>query len=776
MSRLRRIVRELHRRSLWQILGIYLVTSWGGYQVVSELTDHVGLPSWVPAFAIVLFVVGLPVVLGTAFVQEGLPTFRPRDPTLLPGLQSESDTGWGEHPTQAPPAGAGKHHVLLTWPRAVLGGIVAFLLLGLTAGGYIGLRNAGVGPFGSLVASGALQSRDRVLIADFQGAGGDAALAAVLTEAFRVDFEQTPTVTVVEPAYVREVLARMERDSTDARLTPTLAREVARRGGIKAVLAGEVGRAAGTYVLTARLVNAADGAVLASYRETAADSTALIPALDRLSGDLREKIGDSLRSLRQGDPLEAVTTTSLQALERYSRGVRAMNRSDYDTAIPLLQSAVALDSTFAMAWRKLAAAYGNTGAPRRQRLDASARAVKYRDHLTERERLQATAFDAYVRGDYAAGVASYRTLLELYPGDFTALNNIAIAYGLLRQPALSQEYARRAVAADPLNPLALANLVDGEINLGRYPVADSILSVVERRSPGNVSVLIQRILLESAQGHFDAARGPAESLLAAGGAGLFAAPVHEFLSTITAAEGRLSEARSHAAAAARLYRERGNLGSALTVAVVAGPLADALIRGNPGSAGSALDSVLRALPLDSVPAPDRPYTLVAVAYGMAGRGDRARAVLDELDRSGPAGLQGDDRAGVLSARGWTALHAGRIADAVRDFQAADGASPCPICNLPDLERAYEAAGIPDSAIAVGERYLATPWVDRILTDATDLAPMHERLSRLYDAHGDHARAAEHAARFIALWEHADPEFQPRVAAMRRLLEKNRPDR
>ena len=74
MNSLRKLIREIHRRSLWQVLGIYLVTSWVAYQVILSLTDGLGLPDWVPPLAIVLFIIGLPIVLATAFVQEGPPT------------------------------------------------------------------------------------------------------------------------------------------------------------------------------------------------------------------------------------------------------------------------------------------------------------------------------------------------------------------------------------------------------------------------------------------------------------------------------------------------------------------------------------------------------------------------------------------------------------------------------------------------------------------------------------------------------------------------------
>lgn len=60
---LRSLIREIHRRSLWQVLGIYLAGSWVAYEVAQRLTEGLGLPTCLARVALVLLIVGLPVVL-----------------------------------------------------------------------------------------------------------------------------------------------------------------------------------------------------------------------------------------------------------------------------------------------------------------------------------------------------------------------------------------------------------------------------------------------------------------------------------------------------------------------------------------------------------------------------------------------------------------------------------------------------------------------------------------------------------------------------------------
>ena len=59
--------------------------------------------------------------------------------------------------------------------------------------------------------------------------------------------------------------------------------------------------------------------MLVSERTSAADSSKIISAIDKLSKRLRERMGESLRAIRAAEPLEQVTTGSLEALAAIHR-------------------------------------------------------------------------------------------------------------------------------------------------------------------------------------------------------------------------------------------------------------------------------------------------------------------------------------------------------------------------------------------------------------------------------------------------------------------------
>jgi hypothetical protein len=84
---------------------------------------------------------------------------------------------------------------------------------------------------------------------------------------------------------------------------------------------------------------------------------------------------------------------------------------------------------------------------------------------------------------------------------------------------------------------------------------------------------------------------------------------------------------------------------------------------------------------------------------------------------------------------------------------------CPVCALPDLGRAYERAGQPDSAIAVYRRYLGTPWSERWSSDGEFTGHAVLRIAELSEERRNVPAAVAAYRRFVELWRGADPEFQ-----------------
>jgi len=756
------LLHELHRRSLWQVLGLYLAGSWVALQVVETLTESAGLPEWVPAMALVLLVIGFPIVIGTAFIQEGVRTRVPEAPP-------RSLAGVGEVP---PPPVPSTMQGLFTWRRAVLGGVGALLLLLLGVGGWIAMRSLGVGPAATLVAQGVLDEQDRILLADFNNRTPDSLLAGVVTEALRVDLAQSKAVRLAEQGVVSGALSRMEL-SADTPLDETLARLIAQREGIKAVLSGDVGSAGSGFVLTAELVEPANGEILFTHREDARGPDEIIDAINRLSRRLRERVGESLGSIRAAPPLERVTTSNLEALRLYTQAVRAIEiEGDNERGLALLDEAVALDTAFAAAYRKIGVTLGNQFEQRDRLVTAIGKAYQHRDRLTQSERYMTTAaYHTQLTGDTRQAVAAYEALLETDPTYYPALNNLGILYYGLRDPARAEELYLQAAKADRSSPFPWLNAVWPQVDRGGFDAARATLDSLDAVFPGYPAVPSHRAQLAVVEGDYEAANDYLSSQLETRAGDLFRrAEAHRLLGSIAATRGRMGLAERHLRDSRSANESRGvpsaSLDDALSFAWV-----DLVAREDTAAARRRIAAALAATPLDGLPAPDRPYLNLADLHAWMGETDRARGLLAEYETAIPPDLRGSGGENdLLRTRAVLVAAESRTEEALELIRESDTGG-CRACAMPYYAHVFERAGMADSAIAARERYVELTWLDRIYFDEAVLAANLERLGELYDARGDTESAARYYAEFVELWAEADEELQPRVRAAQARLEE-----
>ena len=119
---------------LFQVLLAYLAVSWILLQIVDMFIDNLGLPTWVFLTTLILLVVGLAVILTTAWVQASPLTARLERTDRVPG-------SWELAPAEIIDSLSSGTVPFPTWPRALVGGVIAFSLLFGATGLYVLLTN-----------------------------------------------------------------------------------------------------------------------------------------------------------------------------------------------------------------------------------------------------------------------------------------------------------------------------------------------------------------------------------------------------------------------------------------------------------------------------------------------------------------------------------------------------------------------------------------------------------------------------------------------------------
>ncbi len=711
--------------------------------VVYLATRTFGLPDWVWMVALGCMLAGLPVMLYTSRVERKRARMR-----ATGTLRFEPEP---------------VHQQLFTWRRAILGGALALGALALLTGGYAVSRALGVGPARTLLSSGALAGGDQLVLADFTVRNADSSLAEAVTEALRVDLGQSSAIRLMDSRAVSATLERMGRPTGGA-LDRATAREVALREGAKAVVVGEISALPEGYVLTAQVIRADSGTTLVPVRTTAASDAELISAVNRLSAELRERIGESLGSIRGTEPLEQVTTASLPALQLYSRGVRRSNDGALEEARDLLQRATEIDSSFAMAWRKLSAVYSNMGLRAEQR-EAARVAFRHRDRLPPLERFLTEGSYYTAQGQDDSAIAAYRAALELVPTDLTAGNNLGLALNRRGEFEEAERHLRAVSAANEVMSPRV-NLVFALVAQGKWAAADSAARESRERFPGHPAAVVMPIDIAVGRKDFAAADSllaapPAAELMRGGGAsGDYLSYYQVNLDWMT---GRVRAASSALARHQKAYLDQGQREFAAEATLM--PVMELiLLRGDLEVARRELARALSGPAWKDLPASQYPEADLAEIYLLLGQPEDLRRMRTIWEADNPGRVQDPDDVAIWDAR--AAAASGQWREAARLASPIVAETPCNPCGTFWVAYLWDRAGQADSAAHYYRRGIDRPLLFMGPEPSSFYAMALRRLGEIAESNGNAPEALDYYGRFVDLWSEADADLRPQVTAVR----------
>jgi TolB-like protein/cytochrome c-type biogenesis protein CcmH/NrfG len=491
LSHLKNLIHEIHRRSVWQVVGIYLLGGWIALQVVDTLVDSLGLPDWFPAFAVMLLIVGFPIVVATAFVQEGVGgsaatgtgsagaeaasggsgaegalTEDVSAETSSPIANLAHGTGSLDRPSSRPP----RLYRLLTWKNAIGGGVLAFALWGVFAAGWL---LAGGGPIGGAPGARVAPAEDdlrSIAVLPFDNLTTDE------ENAFFADGVHEDVLTQLSKIADLTVISRTSvlvyRDD------PKPLGEIGAELGVRTILEGSVRRSGDNVRVTAQLIDTETDAHLWAENFDRALTAANVFAIQT---EIAQRIADALQatlSPEEASRIARLPTDDLDAYDATLRARQAYNRytaEDNDEAIRLFRRAAARDPAYAEPWAGLADAYGQRAlrygyGP--EWADSSEAAARHALSLTPD---LATAYKALglahiVRQEVDEALAANLRAIELDPNYGDAINNAGATYLRMGRLADALRWYKRSFRLQPNNEFARSNVASAYIFLGENAI------------------------------------------------------------------------------------------------------------------------------------------------------------------------------------------------------------------------------------------------------------------------------------------------------------------
>ena len=602
-----------------------------------------------------------------------------------------------------------------------------------------------------------------ILVAALDGAAEDSSVVKATRELVIDALDQSEIVATVPDDQIRVALENAGKP-TSTRVDAALARELAYRSAVRAVVEGRVTRLGSRYSVALRLVDADSARVLFAVSDVARDEDDLIPTVGRIAGKLRAELGERRSAIEATrERAEGVDTPSFEAFRRGVRAGELIGSGENLAAITVARSALALDPDYAGAWSTIGVAFSNLGEPD-SALEAFTQAHARPGKLSERDRLWNEPMVAELKGDLPGTLASSERLIQLHPlfpyGHATHGVYLARA-GRWAEALESYKTAEKLSLFGPAQ-IMLANELGALLMLGRIDEA-------RRLAPRLTASRYQASPLRLAMAAGD--WGAAESLATV----LRGSPTHpdvrriagQHLAVVQAARGQvqasertLRQGQSEAEAAEeKRWTNNFRWGRLQLALVTQGMAADP---GDPGRWESTTDA------------------LVTRGLWSAAAGDTisARRLLSTVRTRSAADLARQGFGPIL-LEAWIAARTGRWQEVLRDLGPAalqGDATGYVLIQSPPIMRwlvaeAYERLDRPDSAAAYFERAIASPPVGgRNFSDSRMAFSFgHRRLLLLYARMGRVQEARRHWEIFSSTFTHPDPEMVPLVEEARAAL-------
>jgi serine/threonine protein kinase len=593
-----------------------------------------------------------------------------------------------------------------------------------------------------------LTDKDSIVLSDFTNTTGESVFDGTLKQALTIQLEQSPFFNVLSDSRVNATLKLMNRQPGE-RLTNELAREVCLRSNSKALLEGSIGSVGSHYLIGLKAVKCDTGDPLASAEAEALSRDSVLKQLGEAGNELREKLGESLFSVKRfNKPLDEVTTSSLEALKAYSIG-RSMQTLKGDAeSVPYHQRAIALDPNFARAYASLGMAQYNL----RETSAASEnfrKAFELRDRVSERERFYIeAAYYSFATGELEKANQVYKQWAQEYPADVAPHVNLSLNYEVMGEFEKAAEESRAAVEVAPTRVTGYANLISAYLALDRVDEAKAIYDQAMQHKFDNEYLREMRYEIAFLQNDEAEMRRQIES--AAGNLSAEAALLAQQADT-DAYYGQLKQAREATQRAVAAAKRDGAIESA-ALWLASGAYREALV----GNAAGARQLANEALALS----PGRDVR-IAAALTLAELDEAAQAqkIADQLNMELPLDTIMQSY-WLPSIRAALSLHRG---DAAQALALLDAATPYELgvgnvsVMVPVYVRgmAYLKAGQGGNAAAQFKKML----VHRGLGQNAPIEVLAQlQLARAQVMSGDKPAARRSYQDFLSLWKQADPDI------------------
>jgi tetratricopeptide (TPR) repeat protein len=338
-----------------------------------------------------------------------------------------------------------------------------------------------------------LSANDTIVLADVTNQTSDPVLDDAINFALRIELAQTPFLRVLDEEKVRGYMKELNQP-IDGRITPDIARQVCGKTSSKAMVTSAIADTGNGYRIMMKAIDCANGKTVAQSARNVTYRKDLVHELGVAGSELRGEMGEPAASVKKyNQPLEEVTSSSLEAIQLLAQGFRQQlsNAHSPALAISLLsfyKRAVDLDPSFALAWASLGNIYQTQEQFNvRLAMEAEAKAYALRNRLIPQLRYLIVTLYLSIGGDLEKAYPVYEEWVQNFPLDGVAHHNFGNALEFLGQFDRAADEYREALRLSP-TMTGYDSLMSSTLYAGRLAEAKAVFEEAQSHKMDSIEM------------------------------------------------------------------------------------------------------------------------------------------------------------------------------------------------------------------------------------------------------------------------------------------------
>ncbi len=345
--------------------------------------------------------------------------------------------------------------------------------------------------------------------------------------------EQSRRLSVMTRSRMFDILKTLGHGDATG-IDESLGQRICEASGVDALVIPTIRRFGNLYTIDLKIMNTRTHKYVYTTKREARGQENIPEMIDAIARDIRIDLREATDTVARTESVADVTTPNLDAYQAYFEGEALLNDLNFARAGQAFNRAIADDSTFALAYYRLAYTEWWSRGSRAETQRHIAYAIDHLDRIPLKERFLVRALKAGLDDGFEAQIPIYKEMRVLYPDDKEMLFGLGDAEFHAARYDSAAVHFRAVLAVDPGMDRALQHLTwtymrldrfdealktaeqwvekapsaeayeylaTAHLHLGQAEDAMKILEAVEKRYPDDPHIPIRMSVIRFAMGH-----------------------------------------------------------------------------------------------------------------------------------------------------------------------------------------------------------------------------------------------------------------------------------